>query len=71
MPAHIEKRTAAASRVRGRVELKHVETVVPEPVDDKRLKELGVLGLVEIVVFVATVFIAYFYVWRRGGLDWD
>ena len=34
-------------------------------------KNLGVLGLVEIVLFIATVFIAYFYVWRRGGLDWD
>jgi NADH-quinone oxidoreductase subunit A len=28
-------------------------------------------GLVEMVVFIATVFIAYGYVWRRGGLDWD
>jgi len=32
---------------------------------------LGVLGLVEIAVFMATVFVAYAYVWRRGGLDWD
>jgi NADH-quinone oxidoreductase subunit A len=23
------------------------------------------------VIFIATVFIAYAYVWRRGGLDWD
>ena len=28
-------------------------------------------GLVEMVVFIATVFIAYAYVWRRGGLEWD
>ena len=28
-------------------------------------------GLVEMVIFIATVFIAYTYVWRRGGLDWD
>jgi NADH-quinone oxidoreductase subunit A len=34
-------------------------------------KNLGLLGLVEIVAFIATVFIAYAYVWRRGGLDWD
>src|SRR5262245_38449559 len=34
-------------------------------------KNLGTLGLVEIVLFIATVFIAYAYVWRRGGLDWD
>ena len=32
---------------------------------------LGLLGLVEIVLFIGTVFLAYAYVWRRGGLDWD
>ena len=32
---------------------------------------LGVLGLVEIAVFMVTVAVAYAYVWRRGGLDWD
>jgi NADH-quinone oxidoreductase subunit A len=32
---------------------------------------LGVFGLVEMVLFIATVLIAYAYVWRRGGLDWD
>ena len=32
---------------------------------------LGVFGLVEMVLFIATVFLAYAYVWRRGGLDWD
>lgn len=31
---------------------------------------LGVFGLVEMLLFVATVFIAYAYVWRRGALDW-
>jgi len=28
-------------------------------------------GFLEMVVFIATVFVAYAYVWRRGGLDWD
>jgi NADH-quinone oxidoreductase subunit A len=32
---------------------------------------LGLFGLVEIVLFVATVGFAYIYVWRRGGLDWS
>ena len=32
---------------------------------------LGMFGLVEMVLFIGTVFIAYAYVWRRGGLDWD
>jgi len=28
-------------------------------------------GLLEMVLFIVTVFVAYAYVWRRGGLDWD
>jgi NADH-quinone oxidoreductase subunit A len=32
---------------------------------------LGLFGLIEMVVFILTVFIAYAYVWRRGGLEWD
>ncbi|HYB39665.1 MAG TPA: NADH-quinone oxidoreductase subunit A [Mycobacterium sp.] len=32
---------------------------------------LGVFALVEMVIFVLTVFVAYAYVWRRGGLTWD
>jgi len=34
-------------------------------------KMLGVFGFVEMLLFIGTVFIAYAYVWRRGGLDWD
>jgi NADH-quinone oxidoreductase subunit A len=33
--------------------------------------KLGVFGLVEMAIFISTVFIAYAYVWRRGGLEWD
>ena len=32
---------------------------------------LGIFALVEMVLFILTVFIVYAYVWRRGGLDWD
>ena len=32
---------------------------------------LGLFGFVEMVLFIATVLVAYAYVWRRGGLDWD
>ncbi len=32
---------------------------------------LGVFGLVEMVLFILTIFVAYAYVWRRGGLEWD
>lgn len=33
--------------------------------------KLGTFGLVEMVTFVLTVLVAYAYVWRRGGLEWD
>ena len=32
---------------------------------------MGLFGLVEMVLFIATVFVAYAYVWKRGGLEWD
>jgi NADH-quinone oxidoreductase subunit A len=32
---------------------------------------LGLFALVEMLLFMATVFVAYAYVWRRGGLNWD
>lgn len=32
---------------------------------------LGMFALVEMLLFVLTVFVAYAYVWRRGGLGWD
>jgi NADH-quinone oxidoreductase subunit A len=34
-------------------------------------EQLSLFGLIEIFLFIGTVFIAYAYVWRRGGLDWD
>ena len=33
--------------------------------------KLGLFALVEMVLFIITVFVAYAYVWRRGGLEWD
>ena len=32
---------------------------------------LALYGFVEMVLFIATVFVVYAYVWRRGGLEWD
>ncbi len=32
---------------------------------------LGLFGLIEMVIFIALVFVAYVYVWKRGGLDWE
>ncbi|NRQ32571.1 NADH-quinone oxidoreductase subunit A [Nonomuraea sp. NN258] len=31
----------------------------------------GLFALVEMLLFIATVLVAYAYVWRRKGLDWD
>lgn len=36
-----------------------------------RFDALGVFGYVEMILFLLTVFVAYAYVWRRGGLEWD
>ncbi len=32
---------------------------------------LGGFGVVSMLLFIVTVLVAYFYVKRRGGLDWD
>jgi NADH-quinone oxidoreductase subunit A len=33
--------------------------------------QMGLFALVEVVLFIATVLVAYLYVLRRGGLTWD
>jgi len=32
---------------------------------------MAVFGLIEMILFILTIFVAYAYVWRRGGLEWD
>lgn len=34
-------------------------------------RRLGLFGLVEMAVFIGLVFVAYAYVWKKGGLDWS
>jgi NADH-quinone oxidoreductase subunit A len=34
-------------------------------------RKLGLFGLGEMAVFIALVFVAYVYVWKKGGLDWE
>jgi NADH-quinone oxidoreductase subunit A len=34
-------------------------------------RQLGLFGLIEMTVFIALVFVAYVYVWKKGGLDWS
>jgi NADH-quinone oxidoreductase subunit A len=33
-------------------------------------RQLGLFGLGEMAIFIGLVFVAYVYVWKRGGLDW-
>lgn len=34
-------------------------------------RELRLFGLIEMAIFVALALVAYFYILRRGGLDWE
>jgi len=34
-------------------------------------RRLGLFGLGEMAVFIGLVFVAYVYIWRKGGLDWE
>jgi NADH-quinone oxidoreductase subunit A len=34
-------------------------------------RQLGLFGLVEMGIFLALVFVAYAYIWRKGGLEWE
>jgi NADH-quinone oxidoreductase subunit A len=34
-------------------------------------RSLGFFGLVEMAVFIGLVFVAYLYVWQKGGLSWE
>ncbi|WP_395109140.1 NADH-quinone oxidoreductase subunit A [Actinomadura sp. SCN-SB] len=32
---------------------------------------MGIFALVEMILFIVAVLVAYAYIWRRGGLEWD
>ena len=34
-------------------------------------RQLGVFALVEMMIFIGLLFVAYVYVWQKGGLEWD
>jgi NADH-quinone oxidoreductase subunit A len=34
-------------------------------------RQLGLFGLIEMAIFIVLVFVAYVYVWKKGGLDWS
>ncbi len=35
-----------------------------------RLEAFGLFALIEIIVFIALLFVAFVFVWRRGALNW-
>jgi NADH-quinone oxidoreductase subunit A len=34
-------------------------------------RQLGLFGLIEMVVFIAILLVGYFYAWKKGALEWD
>ena len=46
-----------------------IETIFLFPVAIQ-LKAFGTFALAEIGVFIALLFVAFIYVWRRGALEW-
>ena len=46
-----------------------IETILLYPVA-LQLDAFGVFALVETIVFIFLLLIAYVYVWRRGALEW-
>ncbi|GJL55758.1 MAG: NADH-quinone oxidoreductase subunit A [Nitrospirales bacterium] len=34
-------------------------------------KQLGLLGLIEMGLFIAILVVGFWYVWKKGALDWE
>ena len=34
-------------------------------------RQLGLLGLIEMLVFIGVLFVGYVYAWKRGALEWE
>ena len=34
-------------------------------------RDLGLFGLIEMLVFIVILFVGYIYAWKRGALEWD
>ncbi|MEK6222032.1 MAG: NADH-quinone oxidoreductase subunit A [Chloroflexota bacterium] len=34
-------------------------------------KQLGIFGLVEIVLFITILLVGYVYAWKKGALEWE
>ena len=34
-------------------------------------RQLGLFGLVEMLIFIAILLVGYLYAWKKGALEWD
>ena len=34
-------------------------------------RQLGLFGLIEMLIFVVILFVGYIYAWKRGAFEWD
>lgn len=34
-------------------------------------RQLGVFGLIEMIIFVAILLVGYVYAWKKGALEWE
>jgi len=34
-------------------------------------RKLGLVGLVEMVLFLAILIVGFWYAWKKGALEWD
>ena len=34
-------------------------------------KQLGLFGLIEMVLFIVILLVGYFYAWKKGALEWE
>jgi NADH-quinone oxidoreductase subunit A len=33
--------------------------------------QLGLFGLIEMMLFIGILLVGYFYAWKKGALEWD
>jgi NADH-quinone oxidoreductase subunit A len=34
-------------------------------------RQLGLFGLIEMIIFIAVLLVGYVYAWRKGALEWE
>jgi NADH-quinone oxidoreductase subunit A len=47
-----------------------IETVYMNP-RGVAFRQLGLFGLVEMLVFIVILFVGYVYAWKRGAFEWE